>query len=309
MVFEDLNVLSEPIRARLLHLLEQHELGVGEMSRILQLPQSTVSRHLKVLLTSRWVDRRSVGTASFFQIDEENISDVSRELWGVVRHRVQLEKVFDEDDARLKMVLAMRSDDEIGFFGREAERWEFVRNELFGQEYLIPLVAQLLPKQLRIVDLGCGTGELVAQLAGAVRQVVGVELEPAMLALAKQRVQNFENVQLVQAGLDALPLDTDGFDLALCSLVLHHVADLEGAFQEIHRILSPGGRIVILDMLSHRRSEYRRSMGHKHLGFAEEELRERLGEAGLVLNSFSALPLSPDVKGPGLFVATASTWE
>ena len=309
MVFNDLNVLSEPIRVRLLHLLEEHELGVGELNRILQLPQSTVSRHLKVLLTSGWVERRSVGTSSYFQFASESISPVSKELWRVVRQRIQVENAFAEDQDRLLMVLAMRTEDEVGFFGREAERWESVRNELFGQEYLIPLLAQLLPKNLRIVDLGCGTGELVAHLAGAGQHVVGVEPEPAMLALAKERVQSFDNVLLVQGGLDALPLDPESFDLALCSLVLHHVANLPAAFQEIHRVLNPGGRIIILDMLAHRRDEYRRSMGHKHLGFDRPQLQHLLGEAGLVLKSFSALPLSPDVKGPGLCVATATTWE
>ena len=206
MVFNDLNVLSEPIRVRLLHLLEEHELGVGELNRILQLPQSTVSRHLKVLLTSGWVERRSVGTSSYFQFASESISPVSKELWRVVRQRIQVENAFAEDQDRLLMVLAMRTEDEIGFFGREAERWESVRNELFGQEYLIPLLAQLLPKNLRIVVPGRGTGELVAHLAGAGQHVVGVEPEPAMLRLAKERVQSFDNVLLVQGGLDALPL-------------------------------------------------------------------------------------------------------
>lgn len=309
MVFDDLNALSEPIRVRLLLLLDKHELGVGELSRILQLPQSTVSRHLKVLLTGGWVQRRSVSTSSYFHMPIEFMTPASIRLWAVVKEQVNQGAEFAEDKGRLEMVLSMRTPGDVGFFRREASRWEAVRTDLFGTDYLVPLFAHLLPANLRVADLGCGTGELVAHLAGSVGDVVGVDQEPAMLKLAQQRVANFSNVTLFEGGLDKLPLQTNSVDLAICSLVLHHVEALEEAFSEIHRVLDEGGRLIVMDMLAHGRSQYKTSMGHVHLGFEEDSLRESMGEAGLVLETVTALPLSPDVKGPGLFVASAKTWE
>ena len=309
MVFDDLNVLSEPTRARLLRLLDECELGVGEMSRILQLPQSTVSRHLKVLLNGQWVARRSAGTSGFFHLPTSMLSVEAKQLWGVVKSRMSEGDFFPEDSVRLQMVLSMRSPEEVGFFGREAAHWDAMRTDLFGREYLIPLFAHMLEPKLRVADLGCGTGELVSGIAAGVHQVHGVDREPAMLELARKRVKGLENVNLMQGALHALPLENHSVDLGICSLVLHHVQSLPEVLQEIHRILVPGGRLVIIDMVSHGRTEYRKSMGHVHLGFEASQLEDELGEAGLILQRFSHLPLSPAVNGPGLFVASATTWE
>ena len=309
MVFDDLSTLSEPTRARLLRLLDDHELGVGELSRILQLPQSTVSRHLKLLLNGKWVARRSVGPASYFHMPKASLPMAAKQLWGIVKEQMKSSDAFSEDTGRLEMVLAMRSPDAVGFFGREAGRWDAVRTELFGRDYLVPLFAHLLDANLRVADLGCGTGELVAQLASSVQQAFGVDREPAMLELARKRVRDLDNVQLLEGGLDRLPLEDDVVDLAICSLVLHHVSPLEQAFEEIHRVLVPGGRLVVIDMMSHHRVEYRHSMGHLHLGFEQSVLERAMGEAGLVLERYTSLPLSPKTKGPGLFVASAKTWE
>ncbi|MCB9760684.1 MAG: metalloregulator ArsR/SmtB family transcription factor [Alphaproteobacteria bacterium] len=302
-LFKRLSALSEPTRVRLLQLLAREELGVGELSRILQTPQSTISRHLKQLQTEGWLERRAEGTASFFRVAEP-LPEASAALWAVVAAELAEEGLYAEDLHRLEGVLAQRELDSRAFFGRHAEHWSQRRQELFGDAYLLPTLLALLPPGLTIADLGCGTGEVLVALAPVAGRVIGVDREARMLEVAAGRAQGLCNVELREGGLEALPLDDGAVDLALCMLVLHHVEDPGAVLAEAARALAPGGRLVVLDMVEHTRREYRRTMGHRHLGFAEETLKRLATRAGLQVQTWRRLPADPEAQGPGLFVAT-----
>lgn len=299
-VVRDLNVLSEPVRVRLLAVLHEAELGVGELCRVLQLPQSTVSRHLKALKVAGWIWRRTEGTSSLYGADPEQIDEVGQRLWEVVGAAFAATLQATEDRARLDAALAARQG---SFFGRMHAGWDDLRRELFGDAFLLPALTALLSDELVVADLGCGTGPALAALAPAVRRVVGVDREPRMLAAAAARTRAFDNVELRPGGLAQLPLEPEEVDAALCILVLHHVADLQRAFQEIHRILRPGGRLVVVDMIAHDRQDWRHSMGHRHLGFARDTLEAQAQAGGLALRRWAPLPPTPEAAGPPLFVA------
>lgn len=305
-VFDHLPVLSEPTRARLLRVLEVEELGVGELARVVQLPQSTVSRHLKVLHTDGWVDRRKDGTASLFRA-AESLPDGAARVWDAVREAV-IARWANEDDHRLAAVLDARTVDSATFFGRVAGRWDEVRSELFGADYVLPTLLAMLPREWAVLDLGTGTGTVAAELAPNVRRVVGVDREQAMLDAASRRCAGVGNVELVRASLDDLPLASGTIDAALCMLVLHHQALVRPVLAEARRVLAPGGRLVILDMVEHDRVDYRQTMGHHHLGFSEETVRTLLDEAGFDRVSWRRLPATPAARGPGLFVAVGEVW-
>jgi len=301
-LFAHLAALSEPLRVRLLHVLAKHELGVGELSRALQTPQSTVSRHLKQLLERGWVEKRTVGPASFFRITDPLPADAAG-LWTVVQGSLDAAEPYGEDLLRVESVLAQRELDSRAFFGRHAASWDALRNELFGTSTFVPTLAALLPSGLTVADLGCGTGELLQALAPAVERVIGVDQEAAMLAVARQRCADQPNVELVHSGLEDLPLPDDSVDAALCMLVLHHVDDIEASLRQVARTLRPGGRLVVLDMVEHDRREYRRTMGHRHLGFGRDALAAMVEATGLVEQSWHRLPPDPEAQGPGLFLA------
>ena len=126
-----------------------------------------------------------------------------------------------------------------------------------------------------------------------------------MLQAAKKRLHGFDNVELRRGDLEALPIDDARLDAATLALVLHHLPEPERALAEVARVLKPGGRLLIVDMLPHDRESYRQQMGHVWLGFSEEHVRRILDESGF--GDVRIVPLSPDPKskGPGLFVATA----
>lgn len=303
-VIDRLSAVVEPTRARLLRTLSREELGVGEIAQVVQLPQSTVSRHLKVLHTDGWLDRRREGTASLFRM-ASSLPAGAPELWSVLRAATEA-RWGDEDDLRLRAVLDARAADAPSFFGQVAGRWEEVRAELFGTDYVLPTLLALLPPHWTVLDLGTGTGSMAAELAPVVARVVAVDREQAMLDAARARVVGAANVELVRASLHDLPLDAASVDAGLCCLVLHHQAELAPILREARRVIRPGGRLVILDMVEHERTEYQASMGHHHLGFSEAFLREVLTDCGFEQVSFRALPAVPSAKGPPLFVIGAA---
>ncbi len=295
-----LAALSDPLRLRALRLLAREELAVGELARVLQVPQSTASRHLKALSAAGWIERRTEGPATFLRLADP-LPDDAAALWSVVDEQVG--DAWAEDLARLERVLAERTADSRAFFHGHAEQWAQLRETLHGRRYLPAVLLAALPRRPDIVDLGCGTGDLVAQLAPLARRVVGVDREAAMLQAARRRIQGMAGVELIQADLEELPLPDRTFDLALCMLVLHLVPSPGKPLAEAARVLRPGGRLVVLDMVPHRRRVYRRAYGHVHLGFAPSDLEPAARAAGLRLDLWQPLPPDPDARGPGLFVA------
>jgi len=301
-VYSRLNLLSDPARVRLLKLLEEAELGVGELSKIVNMPQSSVSRHLKMLSEAGWVQRRSVGTATLVHMAVERLPASWQALWGMVRAEVQ--DSHPDDMHRMESIVALRSMNSKQFFEAMAGRWDGLRRDLFGDSFLLPTLLTLLSPDSVIADLGCGTGQALSLLAPVVNSLIGVDRESEMLARAGERLAGMDNVSLRRGGLDALPIDAQSVDVALCMLVLHHVDDLGVAGTEVARILRPGGRLLVLDMVPHQRSEFRHTMGHRHCGFSKETLGG-LGASGcLRMTSYRRLPCEPQALGPDLFVAT-----
>src|SRR5215813_1624347 len=162
--------LSDPTRLRLLRLLERNELGVAELCDVLQLPQSTVSRHLKVLADEGWVRSRSQGTTNLYRMELGDTEAAARRLWALAREQTDGWATLAQDQLRLRRVLAQRppADD---FFSGAAGRWDRLREELYGRTFTLEAFLALLPRDWLVADLGCGTGAVAAALAPHVRHV------------------------------------------------------------------------------------------------------------------------------------------
>lgn len=295
--------LSEMLRLRICRLLEQLELSVGEVAKVVQLPQSTVSRHLKVLADAGWLQKRAEGTATMYRLLLDDLEAPARALWQTIRGQLEGDLLVAEDLRRLGAVLAERRTDSLAFFGRVAGEWDKVRQELFGSLFTTRALLALLPRSWVVADLGCGTGNGAELLAPFVGEVIALDQSKPMLDAARKRLASLSNVRFVDGPIEAIPLDSGSVDAAVCLMVLHHVAEPVEALSEMRRIVRPGGVALVVDMLEHDRTEYRHTMGHRHLGFPPEAMREMFRRAGFEGARILPLPGDPDARGPGLFAA------
>jgi SAM-dependent methyltransferase len=304
-IFDRLTALADPTRSRLLLLLDRHELTVGELCTALQLPQSTVSRHLKTLADEGWVTARADGTSRRYTMPGSALDPNARRLWHLVRDQVSTTPSARHDLTRAERVLHERRTASQSFFSTRAGQWDKLRTELYGSGAdLTPLGALLDPTWI-VGDLGCGTGLTSAALAPFVGKVIAVDESSAMLAAARKRLAPVANVDLRSGHLEDLPIDAASLDAAVLSLVMHFVVDPASVLAEAARVLRPGGRLLIVDMLPHEREEYRTGMGHLWLGFAEQQLTGWLQDAGFTQSRIVSLAPDPQAKGPGLFAARA----
>ncbi len=300
-----LECLADDARLRLLRLLERHELGVAELCDVLQMPQSTVSRHLKVLTDGNWTRSRRQGTAHLYRTLVDELDPAAKRLWQVAREQTENWATTKQDELRLARRLSERQADAQAFFAGAAAEWDKLRGDLYGSAFTTAAMLSLLSPDLTIADLGCGTAPLVALLAPHVKQVIGVDNSAAMLKAAKARVGDFSNVDLRRGDLAALPIDDGAVDAAMLVLALTYVADPATAVREAARITRKGGRVVIVDLLPHDRDDFRREMGQQSFGFDPKDVEAMLLGAGLTNVRVTPLPPESTAKGPALFIAVA----
>ena len=303
-VFDQLSTLSDPTRSRLLHVLENRELTVTELCSVLQLPQSTVSRHLKILSDDGWVASRADGTSRYYRL-EATLEPAAQQLWTIVRDQVAETAAGRQDARRVESVVSERRSRSQEFFSSVAGQWDSVRHDLFGDRSPLVGMLALLDPDATIADLGCGTGSLTATLAPFVGRVIAVDASAAMLAAARHRLDGATNVDIRQGELEALPIEPGQVDAAVMSLVLHYIAEPAKALGEAARVLRPGGRLIVVDMMPHDREEYRQQMGHVWQGFSAAQMTEWLSAERFNQVRYTPLPIDASAQGPALFVASA----
>jgi SAM-dependent methyltransferase len=304
-ILDHMTALSDATRCRMLMLLEKQELTVSELCAVLQMPQSTVSRHLKTLSDDDWVTSRRDGTSRFYSMPVDDLDSGAKRLWPIIREQVASTTGATQDDRRLRGVLTRRRAKSQEFFATAAGGWDHLRGELFGDEFFLWAVLGLIDPTLVVGDLGCGTGQLTETVAPYVRRVISVDGSTDMLDAARHRLGGAKNVELRQGELESLPIDSGELDVAMLSLVLHYSPSPARALAEVGRVVRKGGRVLVVDMLPHDREEYQQQMGHVWLGFSEKQISRFLTGAGFGEVRVRMLPADPDAKGPALFAAMA----
>src|SRR6187200_1339727 len=189
-ILDHMTALSDPTRCRMLLLLERHELTVSELCSVLQLPQSTVSRHLKTLADDGWVTSRRDGTSRFYTMPVDDLDAGAARLWPLISEQVTSTRGAEQDERRLRSVLSRRRAKSQEFFASAAGGWDRIRGELVGG------------------DLGCGTGQLTEVLAPHVRRVISVDGSDDMLEAARERLSGATNVDIRRGELESLPIES-----------------------------------------------------------------------------------------------------
>lgn len=296
-----LTALSDPTRCRILRLLEQHELTVGELCASLQLPQSTVSRHLRVLSDEGWVAARGEGTSRFYKASFDELESGARDLWMIVRAQLGSTLGLTGDSRRAETMIAKRK---ARFFDKAADFWDEMRAQMVGDRGDLLALLDLLDPDWVVGDLGCGTGHIAEALSPAVGRIIAVDESGPMLAAARTRLADATNVELREGHIEALPIEDATLDVAILFLVAHFITDPARAMQEVRRVLKPNGRLLIVDLTSHDRAEYVVQLGHVWQGFDATQVVDWLTGAGFTKCRYRVLPSDGSARRLDLFVAT-----
>jgi ArsR family transcriptional regulator len=304
--------LADPIRVRILQVLVKHELGVSDLVDVLGLPQSTVSRHLKVLRESGLLQARHHGTSSTYFPAPAGAN-------GTGGLREQLTEWAAGEDLppttarRLREVLQRRRSESDAYFARIVQRWDQLRLDCFGDAFHLEAMIALLPNDWVAADVGTGTGYLLPVLGRSFRAVIAVDPVPEMLEAARQRVATagLTNVEFRSGTVTRTGLADGEVDLCIASLVLHHEPTPAEALIELKRGLKAGGRLLIIEQQSHQLQPFHELMQDRWWGFVPAELVRQAQDAGFANAGWrplhAARPTSASApQAPELFVVTAT---
>lgn len=283
--------LADETRLRLLGVLAVHELNVGEIVQVLDMGQSRISRHLKILMDAGLVACQRHGLWAFYSSSSANGSGallcaVLEGLKDLPEHRQDLE--------RAAQVLNDRRLSTTRFFDSVASDWNRLSREMLGDFDLGPAIIKSLAASEKgtVVDLGCGPGLLLGHLAKAAGRVIGVDNSPRMLDAAGKLLPEGPEVSLRIGDLEHLPLRDGEADAAIMSLVLHHLPAPQDGIAEMGRVVRPGGRAVLADFLLHDNETLRTRYGDRWLGFSPHDLHVWLERAGFHELSFEEHPVN-----------------
>ncbi len=280
-----LRLLADPTRLRILALLDAEELSVGELCRALDLAQSRVSNHLRLLREVDLLLERRVGTSIFLRLDLPRASNgVAGRLWEVVRRESAALPEHAADRIRLEKIRAGRRD-ERAFFDRLAGEWDKLAGAFETGRARERACAHLLPAELVVADLGCGTGYVAEALWTHASRLICVDSSAGMLAEAQKRLArrgDGPQIEFRAGELDRLPIADGELDGLVCAMVLHHLPALDGAVSEMRRVLKPGGTAVALELAPHHEAWMRAELGDRHLGLEPTEVLAAFERAGFV---------------------------
>lgn len=300
--------LADATRLRLLRLVERHELAVSDLCEVLQLPQSTVSRHLKLLGDEGWTVSRRRGTTNLYRMVLDELEPGQRQMWLLAREQTEGWAALGQDKLRVAERLRQRTRGRgaKSFFAGAADQWDKLREQMYGPSFGTDALLALLPSDWTVADLGCGTGALAWELSRYVGRVIGVDNTPAMLDAARRRTGDVDNIDLRLGDVESLPIEDSACDAAMMVLVLTYLPEPMPALAEMARVIKPGGKAVIVDVMRHDREAFRRQMGQQNMGYDPGEVCSLLEEAGLTSPSCTPIPPHPNAQGPALLLCTAN---
>lgn len=280
-ILKNLRLLADPSRLRILLLLEREELSVAELQEILGMGQSRISTHLAQLKQAGLVEDRRNGKSILYRLKPSAQANGFSELLGVLRQAAAEIPEAEQDSEALRLALRRRQDKMRAYFDELAGK--FGRNYVPGRSWqgLAETMLTLMPPMV-IADLGAGEGTFSQLLARRSKKVIAVDNSEKMVEYGQELAakHGIKNLEYRKGDLEDVPIRDAAVDLAFFSQALHHAQHPDRAVTEAWRILKPGGRIVVLDLLRHNHEEARELYADLWLGFTEVEVTRFLRQAG-----------------------------
>jgi len=294
-ILDIFKALADEGRLRILRAIDQAELSVAELVQALEMPQSTVSRHLKPMREADLVASRRDGTSVYY-----NRGPLFRDaaFAQILKERLQEIPVAHRDAAAVERVVELRRRNSRAFFDEIAGRYDTLTDPGGGWQALAAGLAAGFSGRT-VADLGCGEGALTLLLARFVKKIVAFDQSEKMLALVAEKAveQNVrDRIDLLVGNLETLDLPGEGFDAVFLSQSLHHTSNPEEVVRMAARGLKPGGQMIILDLVRHEHEWAREEWADQWLGFDPFEIRQWMTGAGLATGVLDALPgATPDL--------------
>lgn len=302
-----LRAAGEPSRLRLLNVLSRGELTVSELTQILGQSQPRVSRHLKLLLEARLIERLPEGAWVFYRLAENSDTGGMR---GLVDHLVSALPSSDpqiaQDLERLAAVKHARAAQAAEYFAAHAAEWNRIRSLHLSEAEVEHMMRALLgtqPAEL-LLDLGTGTGRVLEALNGLYQRGIGFDVSHAMLSFARVNLERaaLSHAHVRHGDLFSLNLPKASAGIVVLHQVLHYLDDPAGAVHAAARLVKPGGQLLIVDFAPHKLEFLREAHAHRRLGFAADEVSRWCRSAGLEVTAVRHLP-------PRQSVGTAASHE
>ena len=284
-----LRLLGDETRLRILILVSQTPLNVSELTKILGMAQSGISRHLSHLKKMNLLQEHKEGIWTFYQLaQKESLDKDLHLLWNYLNEQLSSIKDTNNDRVRLHEILRQRRIDGNGLNEKLVEpgqswfAWSCLLGILLGKKELLKARLSSGSYKMEIADLGCGDGTLTVEMAKFATSVVGVDFNPEILASARQRVDRLglKNIRLITENVSRMSLPSQSLDVVFFSQSLHHLDDPKSGFKEASRILKTGGYLMIMELASHSEKWVLEKLGHKWLGFQKKTLLNFMQKSG-----------------------------
>ncbi|MFT8973660.1 ArsR/SmtB family transcription factor [Zymomonas mobilis] len=282
--------LTDPTRIRILLLLHEMELSIGEIAQILGQSQPRVSRHVKVLVDAGLVVRRKEGSWVFLHLGKK---ERLQPLFSALDIWDQEKSWRNTDHARLKAVLLDRAAAASRYFEAHAPEWDSIRSMHVAESEVEQAILSIIGDRKigRLVDIGTGTGRMLELLGSQADKMIGIDRSPEMLRIARTKLtgKNLPQASLCQGDMYALPLEKKSADWVILHQVLHYAQQPALAIEEAARVLDKNGHLLIIDFASHDKEELRLNNAHARLGFSDDQINEWFLSSGLMTQKIEQL--------------------
>ena len=293
-----MRALADPTRLRIVLLIRQLELSVGEVVQILGQSQPRVSRHIRILDEAGIAERRKEGAWVFLRPGPVLTGALLDPLFA--NSNSNEARVVQRDLAKLEQVRAERADMAADYFAGHAGEWDSLRSLHVAESEVEASILRILDTAPlgHVLDVGTGTGRMIELFAAQARRFVALDNNTEMLRLARAKLANMEpasagKVDILLGDFNALPLPDGGFDTILFHQVLHYAQHPERVISEAARVLAPSGRLMIVDFAAHDHEELRTVHAHARLGFTDDMIERAFAASDIHLAHQASLDGGP----------------